>query len=345
MVRVLLYLIGLLLLAVMGPIVGGQLRQYEQTPAGDLEQFSELGGVSRSDHRFRCGDAVCAGTLYMPRDAHRPPLIVMAGGFAGTQDVALPAFAVYLAQSGYAVLTFDYRFFGQSGGAPRQLVNPWKQLEDWSAATEYAASLKETDNSRIAVVGASLGGGHALIEASRNDAVRAVVALVPLTDTQVEGEATFFGAEWLARLLYAAWSDLWLAAFDNEPVLIPVISKQGGFGMLVDDNAYSAFERLTLISKYYRNEVLARSIFTFDDYNPAVQARRLTKPALIVASKVDRFAAFPAAEEFVSKQKQRQLFQVRCDHFEVYSPPCFDVAAAATLHFLQVELAAQKNSH
>ncbi|HAH09667.1 MAG TPA: hypothetical protein DCL48_06165, partial [Alphaproteobacteria bacterium] len=87
-----------------------------------------------------------------------------------------------------------------------------------------------------------MGAGHALITAAKRDDVQAVVAQVPLIDTRVEGEATFFGVGWVTRLLATAWGDLWLAAFGAEPVTIPAIAPSGGFGMLVDDRAYAAFE-------------------------------------------------------------------------------------------------------
>jgi hypothetical protein len=51
----------------------------------------------------------------------------MGHGFAGTRDVALPFFAQRFAASGLAALVIDYRHFGASGGAPRQLIDPWEQ--------------------------------------------------------------------------------------------------------------------------------------------------------------------------------------------------------------------------
>jgi dipeptidyl aminopeptidase/acylaminoacyl peptidase len=133
-------------------------------------------GARRLDLRFPCGDDSCAAWLYLPppRDprAAAPPVVVMAHGFAGTRDVGLPFFAERFAREGLAAFVFDYRHFGASGGAPRQLVDPWRQLEDWKAALAYARGLPEVDGTRAALWGTSLGAGHALVTAAGDGALR-----------------------------------------------------------------------------------------------------------------------------------------------------------------------------
>ncbi|EPG5631451.1 TPA: alpha/beta fold hydrolase [Serratia marcescens] len=52
------------------------------------------------------------------------PVIVLCHGFAGVQEMLLPAVARALALEGFVVVTFDYRGFGDSGGEPgRQTEN------------------------------------------------------------------------------------------------------------------------------------------------------------------------------------------------------------------------------
>lgn len=59
--------------------------------------------------------------------------IFMGHGFGGTQDTpALVANAEDFTNAGFAVLTFDYRSFGESDGSPRQVVNIQGQIEDFS---------------------------------------------------------------------------------------------------------------------------------------------------------------------------------------------------------------------
>jgi dienelactone hydrolase len=310
------------------------------TPAAPVSEPRELSDGTRVlDVRFPCAGESCAAWLYLPAGA-RPPVVVMAHGFAGTRDVALPDFAQRFAAEGVAALVFDYRYFGASGGAPRQLIDPWQQLDDWRAAIAFARAREDVDGTRIAVWGSSQGGGHALIIAAEDPTLRAVVAQAPLVDTSMEGEATFYGVSWAVRLLFTAWADLATSFVGAEPVTLPALAASGEFGMIVDDAAHAAFERLVPPGSSYRNAVAARSILTYDSYNPAATAASTRVPMLLIASRGDRFAPFAAVEALARAATAARLVELEGDHFDVYWPPARDRAAAAAAAFLRENLLA-----
>jgi pimeloyl-ACP methyl ester carboxylesterase len=258
----------------------------------------------------------------------------MAHGFAGTRDVALPGLAERFAGAGLASLVFDYRHFGASGGSPRQLVDPWRQQEDWRAALAHARRRSDVDGSRVALFGTSMGAGHALVTAAGDPDLRAVAVQVPLIDTGMEGEATFYGVGWVVRLLLHAWADLFGSWLGRDAVLVPAIAPSGGFGMIVDDGAHAAFEKLVGPGSSYRNAVAARSILTFDEWNPATRTGEITAPVLVVASRTDRFAPFAAAEALARSAANGTLVEIEGDHFDVYSSPLLERAAEAESAFL-----------
>lgn len=303
------------------------------TPEARLE-----GGVVRHDLRFPCGDATCAGWLYLPATQSPAPVVVMGHGFAGTRDAGLPLMAERLARAGFAAFAFDYRHFGASGGVPRQIVDPARQLEDWHAAIRFVRSRDDVDGSRVALFGSSLGGGHALLVAAADPEVRAVVAQAPLVDGSVEGEATSYGAGWITRILLTGWLDLALSSLGAEPVLVPAIAPHDGFGMIVDDAAYASFERIVEPGTTYRNAIAARSPFLFDDYDPATTAATLRAPVLLIASKGDRFAPFSAVESYRERASDAEIALFQGDHFDVYSPPASTQAGDATTAFLEKHL-------
>jgi alpha-beta hydrolase superfamily lysophospholipase len=84
------------------------------------------------------------------------PCVVMAHGFSGTMD-RLFRYAERFATAGMAVLVFDYRNFGASGGQPRQLIDIPGQQADWRAAIRYAPNHQAIDPQRTALWGSSLG--------------------------------------------------------------------------------------------------------------------------------------------------------------------------------------------
>jgi pimeloyl-ACP methyl ester carboxylesterase len=332
----------LIALALLVALIGfTAVRGNRRTPGaaaatGPEEQLD--GGIRRIDLRFPCGASMCAGWLYLPARDAPVPVVVMGHGFAGTRDVGLAVPAERFAREGIAAFVFDYRSFGASGGLPRQIVDPWQQLDDWRAAVAFMRARAGVDGSRLALWGASLGAGHALLIAAEDRQVRAVVAQAPLIDTSVEGEATFYGVAWAARLVLTGWADLVCSAFGCDPVTLPAIARSGDFGMIIDDAAYAAFEKLVAPASTYRNAVAARSIFTFDDYNPATRTAAITAPVLLIASRTDRFAPFAAVQAYAERAAKVRVETYEGDHFDVYSPPAVTHAADVAARFLAAHL-------
>ena len=109
--------------------------------------------------------------------------------------------------------------------------------------------------------------------------------------------------------------------------------------MIVDDSAYAAFERLVEPGSLYRNEVVPRSVLTFDDWNPADHASEISVPVLLVASREDRFAPFAAPERWAAAAPNVTVAEISGDHFEVYSSPVRERGAELAAEFLARELA------
>ncbi len=112
--------------------------------------------------RFLASDGFAlAGTRFMPAQAPRA-IVVLAGAMGVRQDFYHP-FAGYLAQQGFAVLTFDYRGMGAS--VPEKFRHSLRGFEadllDW-AQRDYHAALCAArswhDSAPLLLVGHSLGG-------------------------------------------------------------------------------------------------------------------------------------------------------------------------------------------
>ena len=127
---------------------------------------------TRTDVDFVSSGTRCAAWLYRPRGVARPPVVIMAHGFGAERTFGLPAFAERFAAAGLATLLFDYRGFGQSDGQPRNLVSPRRHVQDWKAAIAAARRLPEVDTDRIALWGTSYSGGHVIVAASEDPAIR-----------------------------------------------------------------------------------------------------------------------------------------------------------------------------
>src|SRR5690349_21314123 len=113
--------------------------------------------------KFTSDGISLAGNFTRPDNASKPlPGIVVAHGFAGAR---YPALAEHLAKLGYGVLSFDFRGYGKSDGL-RGTVLPHEQVSDIRNAVTWLSAQTQVDPNRIAIIGSSLGGSIAIMEAA-----------------------------------------------------------------------------------------------------------------------------------------------------------------------------------
>ncbi|MEO8039611.1 MAG: alpha/beta fold hydrolase [Betaproteobacteria bacterium] len=98
-------------------------------------------------------------TVFRPASAERAPVIVIAHGFAGSQQLMQP-FAISLARNGYVAVTFDFPGHGRNptplaGGLADYAVAGQALTAALDAVVEHARSLPGTDG-RLALLGHSM---------------------------------------------------------------------------------------------------------------------------------------------------------------------------------------------
>lgn len=283
----------------------------------------------------RSGDDVCRGWLFLPDGAeeHRP-CIVMAHGFGLTRHCGLRELALIFVRAGYAVLLFDYRGFGDSGSVPRQLISFGKQLEDWAAAIEYARARSEVDSTRIVTWGYSLGAGHALTAAARDENVAAAVSVVPMFDGLSSTLAAMKG--WslfnVLRIVGRATKDLVGSWFGRSPTLIPLTAAPGQLGLLTSSDAQRGYR--ALVPSDFNYDTAARIALFFWSYRPGVLLRRFSRPILVVASGVDRINPAGPTLRRARRCGSATIVELDCEHMEAALEPYRSRVVQATLEFL-----------
>ncbi|HEY7578579.1 MAG TPA: alpha/beta hydrolase [Acetobacteraceae bacterium] len=97
----------------------------------------------RTDIAFKATDGVTLrGWHYRPNGSGKHPTIVLAHGFSAVKEMYLDKYAEAFAESGFASIVYDNRNFGASDGEPRQEIDPWLQIRDYSDAITFARSLE-----------------------------------------------------------------------------------------------------------------------------------------------------------------------------------------------------------
>jgi uncharacterized protein len=146
---------------------------------------------------FPSQGAQLRGRLYLPRRSDPAPVVVMTHGTSATIPMATDRYAEVFRDAGLAVLLYDHRNFGGSGGEPRQEINPWVQARGYRDAMTFVESLERIDPGRIALWGDSYSAGEVLVVAAIDDRVAAVVVQVPSCGSVLpppDPDGSLFGA-------------------------------------------------------------------------------------------------------------------------------------------------------
>jgi fermentation-respiration switch protein FrsA (DUF1100 family) len=287
----------------------------------------------RTELTFDSGGVDCAAYLYRPTTAGEVPCVVMAHGFAATRDDGLPAYAQRFAEAGLAVLLFDYRHFGTSGGEPRQLVDVGHQQEDYHAAIRCARHLDGVDPDRIVLWGSSFSGGHVIAVAAGDSRVAAVISQVPYADGLIVAWQT--PPPTMLRLAAAGVQDAAGELRGRPPHVVPAIARPGQVAVMTDPEAEPGMRALVGANSKWRNEVIARTVLTLPLYRPGRRAGHLGMPLLVCVADADRTAPPGAAVRMAGRAPRGELRHYPCGHFGIYQGEMFAQVVVDQVDFLR----------
>lgn len=175
--------------------------------------------------RFTSEGQPIIGDLHLP--AGQPLAIaVMCGAWTSVKEQATGAYARALAERRFAALAFDHRYFGQSGGEPRQLEKPTDKVQDVRNAIGAVMADERTRDLPVVVVGICAGGGYALRAVAGDDRVRAFAGVAGAYNDAAQMRARMGDAfdQLVAR--GRAAEENWLASGTAET--IPAVGEGGG---------------------------------------------------------------------------------------------------------------------
>lgn len=295
---------------------------------------------SRKDVSFKVGGLSVSAWLYLPKDLSTPvPCIIMNHGFGGTKDWILESYALRFQEAGMAVLTYDYRYFGESEGEPRQLFATPYQLEDCKGAISYARSLQEINPDQIAIWGTSAGGGYGLAIAAQDKKIACVCAQCSSLDSDKDGEMALQreGIGFFLRLFMHAQRDKGRSLFGLSAHKIPIVGKPGSLAMVIAPGAFEGYAKLA--STRFINEVCARALLMTGGFNPIDHAKDVQCPVLIQICEKDNLVSMSSALETANiLGEYAEVKQYPIGHFDIYLGENFEKSVGDQIEFFKKHL-------
>ncbi len=296
----------------------------------------------RYEVQFSVDEMNIQAWLYLPQGISKAvPCVIMSHGLGGTKDCILERYAVRFVEAGFAVLTYDYRHFGDSEGEPRQLFVTSSQLDDLRAAIEYARTRNEIDAEKIALWSTSASGGYGLIIAAEDVKIAAVIAQCAGIDHKADSKIYMDreGMGFFLRLLVHAQRDKGRSRFGLSPHTFPIVGKPGTLALLPAPGAFDGYAKLMQNSNTFKNEVCARLFFMAHGPDPLEASKKVQCPVLFLACEQDNLAApdsYKRAAEALGDKAEVKTYPI--GHFDIYEGEYFEKAISEMITFLKKHL-------
>lgn len=292
---------------------------------------------TRTDDWFDSHGLRCAAAVFRPKNGRSStPAIVMGHGFGTPRALGLYRYAEAFAQAGYIVVVFDYRYFGESEGEPRQLLSVKKQLDDWGAAVSFARTLEGVDPTRMIGWGTSFAGGHVLNLAGEGEDFAALIAQVPHVSGPAAVRST--GLKASLRIAPVAAADLLSSVLGKEPHYIDSVGNPGDVAVMTSPDAMAGKERMFetagVVEGQYPETVAARIAAWIGFYSPGRKADRIQCPSLVQIMTGDAITPAATAAKVALKIPKVSIKIHEGGHFDPYVDPKWPDIIAEQLEFL-----------
>ncbi|MEV6323957.1 alpha/beta fold hydrolase [Nocardia sp. NPDC051787] len=285
---------------------------------------------------FPSGRDECAAWLTLPDGPGPHPVVVLVHGGGATHEMMLSQYEKRFSEAGLAVVAFDFRHLGESGGRPRQLVSHRRYARDVDSALAFVRSRPELDSARVALWGTSFGASHVVAAAARHPELAAAVVQCPvLSGRAVVARA---GLRHLLRFTVPILSDLVRATLRLPRRYVPLVGKPGEFAFVNQPGALEGWLSVTPPGYRFDNRITAASGLGMLFYNAAAVASRVRCPLLICACDRENLIDPAIVEQVAATVPGAVLEHYDADHFTVYHPPIVERIVADQIAFLRTHL-------
>ena len=163
------------------------------------------------------------GDLYLPDDyqaGDQLPTVIVTGAWTTVKEQMPARYAAEMADRGYAALTFDFRGWGQSEGAIRQLEDPERKTQDIVAAANFLMTRAEVDETRMGGLGICASAGYMTDAVARSPQLKSLALVAPWMHDAEIVDAVYGGQESVNGLIEASRN----AAASDNPVMLEAAS-------------------------------------------------------------------------------------------------------------------------
>ncbi|HWR25613.1 MAG TPA: alpha/beta hydrolase [Methanosarcina sp.] len=156
---------------------------------------------------FESEGITLVGNLFMPKlyvPGKKLPAVIVGGSWITVEEQMAGLYADLLSRQGFAALAFDFRYFGESGGEPRQLESGKAKTQDFKNAMTFLQSLPMIDQTRVGGLAICASASYMARAVAEDDRFKAFVTVAGWFQHPETTPMFYGGAEGVSRRLELA---------------------------------------------------------------------------------------------------------------------------------------------
>jgi uncharacterized protein len=275
--------------------------------------------ATKTRFTFKSDDETLVGNLFLPDGGAPAGLVIAVGPLTSVKEQAAGAYAQAMSERGYAGLAFDYRYFGESEGEPRQFENPEANIEDIKNAASALLADDRLADLPLFGLGVCFGAGpmvRAVTEDPRFRAFSGVAGVyTDIAKTKARMGAAYQAAIDRGRAAERQWRQT------GEAETIPAVAPDGGDVAMPLREAYEFYGTPRGQVSNYVNGYAVQSLAHSLPFDARGAAEVIDVPVLIVHS--ERALAPELAHAFYSavESPKRELWIDSEGQIDFYDDP------------------------
>src|SRR5688572_13906538 len=138
--------------------------------------------ISKQKVHFPSEGLMLTCDLYLPEGFDKNKRydgVLVTGSWITVKEQMAGLYAQKLAQQGFVALAFDFRFYGESEGEPRNYESPENKIKDWKNAITWLSSLPYINGSNILGLGICASAQYLSRVALEDKRLRRIALVAP----------------------------------------------------------------------------------------------------------------------------------------------------------------------
>ena len=293
----------------------------------------ELGSATKSRFTFTSEGETLVGNLFLPEGQRPAGVVVAVGPLTSVKEQASGTYAQAMAERGYAALAFDYRYFGESEGEPRQFENPIANIEDVRNGASALLADDRLAELPLFGLGVCFGAGPMVRAVAGDSRFRAFAGVAGVYTDHAKTEAAM-GAEYHAKIERGRAAERkWRETGEAET--IPAVAPDGGDVAMPLREAYEFYGTSRGDVPNYVNGYAVQSLAYSLPFDARGAADEIDVSVLIVHSETALAPGLARAFHAAVKAPKQELWLTSEGQIDFYDDPqLINPAADAVASFL-----------